>query len=157
MQVTQVSNLYGIPTEMICVHVPFRCPLFKVLNYPVTFCWKLELRSVTSVERTCLSFTPKEWTLHPIWAFCRSWLGLFTPCLLLVRHSIPHHSLAGTHIRNQDTSMVSALDTEGPWELGRDQWGREYFLETAVPRWIFANPSHRSRGIAPAVEHSLWS
>lgn len=54
-------------------------------------------------------------------SFLQELLGSFTPCLLLVRHGIPHRSLAGAHVRNQDISMASASDTAGPQELGRGQ------------------------------------
>lgn len=54
-------------------------------------------------------------------SFLQELLGLLAPRLLLVRHSIPHRSLAGLYGRNQDTSMASASDTAGPQELGQGQ------------------------------------
>jgi len=58
-------------------------------------------------------------------------------------------------IKTQTQLLLQTQQGHKSWEGVSGE--AEYCLETAVPRWIFASPSSRNRGIASAEEQSLRS
>lgn len=78
------------PKRQVCVPVPFTCPLFQVLNYPVTFCWKSSTRNVTSVDQTygARHLPTRNIRLELSVGFLSAWL--VCPTLLLPTCNIPH-------------------------------------------------------------------
>lgn len=130
--------------------MPFRCPLFQVLNYPVTFCWKSSTRDVTSVDQTHgVRHLPTRNEIHvpsdlsagflsALLAFC------FAPRLLLPTCNIPHWRCTRKESRHQHSFCIRHRRATGV-EKGTVE-AEELCLELAVPRWIPANPSPGNRG-----------
>lgn len=101
------------PKRQVCVPVPFTCPLFQVLNYPVTFCWKSSTKNVTSVikpmERAICPQGTSPWSF--LWDF--SLLGWFAPLC-----SFPHaiFPTGGAHKETPAQLLHRAPQGHKSWE-----------------------------------------
>lgn len=128
------------PKRQVCVPVPFTCPLFQVLNYPVTFCWKSSTRNVTSVDQTygARHLPTRNIPLELSVGFLSAWL--VCPTLLLPTCNIPHWRCT-----QKDTSTASASDTTEPQELGRGQWEQKSCVWSLQFQGGTENPSPGNR------------
>lgn len=141
-----------------CVPMPFMCPLFQILNYPVTFHWKTSRRNVTSGSNKCSWIKPMERATCPQGTSPRSFLqdffllGLFAPHLLSLTCNVPHWRCT------KKTPAQLLCQTQ----QGHKSWEGDSGSRSCVGSLQFQGGSLKTlllgiEVIAAGVEQSLWS